>query len=194
MKTFTRSLFLSCLLIVANVLCREIPSYNQEYANYPQAKIDKLDLSKYKFDTSPIEGSRNKRSPASSTDKNDNDNFLIEAKLCESNIVFTRPIRLKNLDDKVQTIVNHENYTQYVRFEECMEPSFPCTGGVYPFDVKSFCHQNYNKVMLLTYDEELDCLAEDEFMIPSTCDCKIDTGDLMKGVHNSILSEKQQRG
>lgn len=195
MKTFSVN-FISLFIFITSVCIDGIPTKTNkthDYADYPEAAIDKHDLWRYnKFDTRPpVE--RTKRSPTSesTTKKEDNiQNYLIEAKLCESKIVFTRPQRLKNLDDKVQTIVNHRNYTQYVRFEECEVPSFPCTRDVYPFNVRSFCQQNYHKINLLAYDEDMDCLKEDEFIVPATCDCMIDTGDLLKGVHINILSGK----
>lgn len=182
MKTFLVCLFFSSIHISS---CRDIQIITENYANYPEADLDQLNLWAYKFNTQPIETSKSKRS---ADDKNQD--FLIEAKLCESKIVFTRPQRLKNLDNKVQTIVNHRNYTQFVRFEECETPSFPCTRDIYPFNVRSFCQQNYHKINLLAYDELMKCLIEDYFIVPSTCDCMIDTGDLLRGVHKNILSGK----
>lgn len=192
MKTFVFSLILGFVFVSLIQLCcgsdirREIETITEYYANYPEAELDQLDLWKYEFDTQQIKTGKGKRSAAD----NNQEDFLIEAKLCESKIVFTRPKRLKNLDDKVQTIVNHRNYTQFVRFEECDIPSFPCTRDIYPFNVRSFCQQNYHKVNLLAYDEEIKCLVEDDFIVPSTCDCMIDKGDLLRGVHKNILSGK----
>lgn len=153
---------------------------------YPEKQLDNLELWKYDFDTE-MEPERTKRSYSDDNQVNKKD-YFIETKLCDSAIVFTRPQKLTNTNNKLLTIVNHRNYTQFVRFENCLEPSFPCTRNVYPFNVKSFCHQNYHKVKLLAFDEENNCLLEDYFVVPSTCDCMIDKSDLFQGVHKNILN------
>jgi hypothetical protein len=156
---------------------------------YPEEYLDTLDLWKYNFDKQqePV----NVKPKRSVNDGGINiQDYLIETKLCESKIVFTRPQKLKNVDNKLMTIVNHRNYTQFVRFENCLEPSFPCTRDIYPFDIKSFCHQNFHKVKLLAFDQERNCLLEDYFVVPSTCDCMIDKNDLFKGVYKNLLNEE----
>lgn len=173
--------------------------------SYPEDKLDALDLWKYNFNSVPVNFDTKTKNSAEEdykepvvTDikrkrsiKDDDEvnlqEYLIETKLCESKIMFTRPRKLQNVNNKLMTIVNHRNYTQFVRFENCLEPHFPCTRNVYPFDIKSFCHQNYHTVRLLAFDQERNCLLEDDFVVPSTCDCMIDKDDLFKGVHKNII-------
>lgn len=160
--------------------------------SYPEDKIDALDLWKYNqmFNSRPAEDESGVMRKGRSLNERNNFNlqdYLVETKLCDSQIVFTRPQKLKNSNNKMLAIVNHRNYTQFVRFENCLEPSFPCTRNIYPFDTKSFCHQNYHTIKLLAFDQENNCLLEDNFVVPSTCDCMIDKDDLFRGVHKNIL-------
>lgn len=84
----------------------------EEDPNYPEQLLDSLKLWEHDWNSQPEKQSR-KRSISSMTTS---DSF-IETKLCDSSISFKRPQKLKNINDKLRTIVNHRNYTQLVRFE-----------------------------------------------------------------------------
>lgn len=146
----------------------------EEDPNYPEKILNSLQLWKYKFNLEP---KREKRSLTP-----DLDSYLIETKLCDSKISFNRPQKLKNINQKLRTIVNHKNYTQFVRMEVCSSVNFPCTFNIYPSSVRSFCHQNYKTVELLAFDERKNCLVAEKFSVPSACACVIDKEDLLKGV------------
>lgn len=145
--------------------------------NYPLEQLQKLELWKYNF---PTEKNREKRSTS-------DDQYLKETKLCDSTISFKRPQKLRNINNKWRTIVNHSNYTQYVRFEECSSLNFPCTYNIYPQPVRSFCEQTNMRLSLWAFDETTDCLIMDKFLIPSTCDCVIEKEDFFKGVSKNLL-------
>lgn len=101
--------------------------------------------------------------------------FFVETKLCKSNISFLRPQKLENSLGKVRTIINNPNYEQIIRFETCSSENFPCTFDVFPDKTKSsFCHQNYLLSTLLALDEERNCTVSDQFLIPTSCDCRIE--------------------
>ncbi|CRL01507.1 CLUMA_CG014486, isoform A [Clunio marinus] len=99
--------------------------------------------------------------------------IFTERKLCESQSAFIRPQKLKNVNEEMKLIVNHQNFTQIVRFETCSSENFPCTYNIYPKSVKSHCRQNYSIIQLLAYDENQNCLKIDQFKIPSSCECII---------------------
>lgn len=150
----------------------------EEDPNYPENILNTLSLWKYDFDDPP----KTKRSV-------NLESFLVETKLCESKINLMRPQKLKNTDGKLRTIVNHSNYTQFVRFETCSSENFPCTFNVYPKSVKSFCQQKQSSVKLLAFDEDRNRLVTEKFPIPMTCDCLIDKGDFLKGVNRDLIEE-----
>lgn len=148
--------------------------------NYPEKKLNSLELWKYKFDTPKV--FKAKRSISS-------DAFLVETKLCESKISFRRPQKLKNSHGRFRSIVNHLNYTQIVRFELCSSENFPCTFNIYPKSIQSFCQQKYLTLKMLAFDEDKNCLVTERFPVPSSCDCLIDKEDLLKGVKNDLLHQ-----
>lgn len=154
----------------------------EEDPNYPEQLLDSLKLWELDLNSQTEHQSR-KRSISPTT----SDSFLIETKLCDSSISFKRPQKLKNIDNKLRTIVNHRNYTQLVRFEICSSQNFPCTYNVYPKTVASYCQSVLRLVPLLAYDEDEHNVVNEKFLIPSSCDCMIDKGDLFRGVHNDIL-------
>lgn len=153
----------------------------EEDRNYPEQLLDSLKLWEYDLNPQPEQRSR-KRSPTTTSDS-----FLIETKLCDSSISFKRPQKLKNIDNKLRTIVNHRNYTQLVRFEICSSQNFPCTFNVYPKTVTSYCQSVLRLVPLLAYDEDEHHVLTEKFLIPSSCDCMIDKGDLFRDVHKALL-------
>lgn len=153
----------------------------EEDENYPEKILNSLELWKYKFDPEP-KSLKEKRSI-----NPDSDSYLIEAKLCDSRISFNRPQKLKNANEKWRTVVNHRNYTQFVRMEICNSANFPCTFNIYPSSVRSFCHQNYKTVELLAFDDHKNCLVAEKFNVPSSCACAIDKEDLLKGVKQDLL-------
>lgn len=162
-------------------------------SDYPQHLLNQLDLWKYQFNRdehyyeSEIESLRNKRSVDT---KGDTNQFLIETKLCESTISFARPRRLKNLNNQFRTIVNHQNYTQVIRQEECLSVNFPCTWNIYPKLVRSFCRQNEITQRLWALDEQRNCLVMDKFVIPVACDCIIEKEDVFRGVKKNLLQQR----
>lgn len=141
---------------------------------YPIKQLEKLDLWKYNFHSYRV-----KRSIS--------DQYLKETKLCDSIISFKRPQKLKNVNNRWRTIVNHENYTQFVRFEECSSLNFPCTYNIYPQPVRSFCQQSNMKLSLWAFDAETNCLIMDKFLVPSTCECSIEKEDFFKGISENLL-------
>lgn len=148
--------------------------------DYPLERLNKLDLWKYNFASG-----RQKRSSAD--DQRLGDDYLREVKLCDSAISFRRPQKLRNVNDKWRTIVNHANFTQFVRFEKCSSLNFPCTYEVYPQNVRSFCQQSHLKLALWAFDEEANCLIMDKFLIPSACECIIEKEDFFSGVSRNLL-------
>lgn len=153
----------------------------EEDPNYPENLLNQLNLWQYSFDTNPI-NSRAKRSSDL-----DFDTYLIEQKLCKLNVALNRPQKLRNINGEIRTIVNHQNYTQVVRMETCVAESFPCTRNIYPQSVRSFCHQNYNVVSLLAFDDRKNCLVTEKFRVPSSCACAIDKEDFFQGVSKDLL-------
>lgn len=147
--------------------------------SYPQKILDFLGLWRFEFDED-LEIFRHKRSLDSAP-------FLVEAKLCQSECSIKRPQKLKNVNNEMRTIVNHENYTQAVTFEICSTENFPCTFNVFPNSVRSFCQQKYTIHKLLAFDEVKKCVVNDKFLIPSSCDCMIDQEDLLKDVKKNNL-------
>lgn len=147
--------------------------------NYPEQILNTLPLWQYKFN-SPVEVPKAKRSASS-------DSFLVETKLCDSKISFSRPQRMKSADNKTRTIVNHLNFTQLVRFEYCSSENFPCTYNIYPKTIQSHCQQKYMLVKLVAFDDDNSCLVTEKFLVPSSCDCMIATGDFIKGVKEDLL-------
>jgi hypothetical protein len=142
--------------------------------SYPLEQLENLNLWKYNFPTN-----REKRSTS--------EQYLQETKLCDSSISFKRPQKLRNANNKWRTIVNHANYTQYVRFEVCSSLNFPCTYNIYPQPVRSFCQQSDMKLSLWAFDTEANCLIMDKFLIPSTCDCIIEKEDFFRGISKNLL-------
>lgn len=150
--------------------------HQSSYANeYPLNQLSKLDLWKY----FSHQNQREKRSM--------DNQYLTETKLCDSKISFRRPQRLKNINSKWQTIVNHANYTQFVRFEECLSENFPCTYNIYPKPIRSFCQQTTHVVTLLAFNSETNRLSMDKFNVPSSCDCLFIKEDFFSGVSKNLL-------
>lgn len=142
--------------------------------DYPLERLNALNLWKENFDRLRPEH-KVKRS------------FLAEAKLCESSISYRRPQKLKNTRNVLRTVVNHQNYTQYIRFETCQAENFPCTFNIYPNTARSFCNQTYSIVHLKAYDERRNCLVEEDFSVPTACDCMIDKSDFLRDVKKDLL-------
>lgn len=151
----------------------------EHYPEYPLEKLQELDLWKYRFPN--LSQVRHKRM------LKDANQYLIETKLCDSKISFYQPRRLTSMDGMPKTIVNHSNFTQLIRAEECTSANFPCTWDLYPKSVKSFCHQTYIKLNLWTFDDANNCLVMDKFKVPSSCDCIIEKEDFLKGVNQDLL-------
>lgn len=171
---FKRLIFLACFFVATAVAVDTI----EIDPNYPEEQLNRMDLWKYTF----AESIRQKRG----TDLNSNQ-FLMETKLCDSIISFKKPQKLRNVNKKWRTIVNHGNYTQFVRFEECSSLNFPCTFNIYPQPVRSFCQQNHHKISLWSMDVEANCLIMDKFFVPSNCDCMIEKEDFFRGVSKDLL-------
>lgn len=148
--------------------------YIENDPNYPENKLNDLPLWKYQFKSNVRE-------------KRENQQFLVETKLCDSKISFKQPQKLRNIKNKWRTIINHGNYSQFVRFEECSSLNFPCTYNIYPQQVRSFCQQNYLKIDLWAMDDAANCLVMEKFHIPSSCDCMIEKEDFFKGVSKDLL-------
>ena len=153
----------------------------EEDPNYPEKILNTLGLWKYNFDKNPLK-SRARRSTDFKSDA-----YLVETKLCKSNIVFHQPQKLKNINGELRTIVNHKNYTQIVRMETCEAENFPCTFNIYPKSVRSFCNQNYDTIQLVALDDRKNCLVTERFEVPSSCACAINKEDFMKGVSRDLL-------
>jgi Spaetzle len=150
-----------------------------------------LNLNQNKFWENIVNSKKSKReSRHFLKDISPSNQFLRETKLCESRISFKRPQRLKNVNNKWRTIINHSNYTQFVRFEDCLSRNFPCTYNIYPRPVRSFCEQNYHQISLYAMDDEENCLIMDKFMIPSSCDCMIEKEDFFQGVSKDLLDKR----
>lgn len=141
--------------------------------DYPLEQLEKIDLWKFNF---PIQRQKRSSSP-----------YLKEAKLCDSVISFKRPQKLRSVDQKWRTIVNHSNYTQFIRFEICSSLNFPCTYNIYPQAVRSFCQQSNSKLSLWAFDDESNSVIMDKFVIPSNCDCIIEKEDFFSGVSKNLL-------
>ena len=172
---FKRLFFLACFF-VATAVAVDILEIDP---NYPEEQLNSLDLWKYSFAES-----RQKRASA---DLNSNQ-YLMETKLCDSIISFKKPQKMRNVNNKWRTIVNHgSNYTQFVRFEECSSLNFPCTYNIYPQPVRSFCQQKFHKISLWSMDVEANCLIMDKFFVPSNCDCMIEKEDFFRGVSKDLL-------
>lgn len=150
----------------------------EEDPNYPEEILNSFELWRFKFDS--VDYRLAKRSL-------DSNSFITERKLCESNVSFIRPKKLKNVDNQLRTIVNHLNYTQTIMFETCSSENFPCTFDIYPNSVKSFCQQQYTKFELLAYDEDRNGIVTENFLIPSSCDCQIEESDFLKGVKKDLF-------
>lgn len=150
--------------------------------NYPEEILNGMDLWRYEFDSKP----RSERSA-----NLDSNSYLVETKLCDSKISFIRPQQLKNVDDKIRTIVNHQNYTQFVRMEICNAVNFPCTFDIYPRSVRSFCQQYYRTINFLAFDNQKRCLVTEKFNVPSSCACVIDKEDLLNGVKKDLLQQSR---
>jgi hypothetical protein len=156
------------------------PKFCEEDPNYPERILNGLELWRFKFDRNPV-NLRAKRSIDFNSDA-----YIVEAKLCKMNIALNRPQKLRNVDGILRTIVNHQNYTQIVRMETCISENFPCTGNIYPKSVRSFCHQNYDPVTLVAFDDRKNCLVTEKFNVPSSCACAIDKEDFFKGVSRDL--------
>jgi hypothetical protein len=180
--------FLIFVAIFATVGAESYAKCDSEFCendeNYPEEKLNSLNLWQYKFDDEP-KVAKSKRS----LNFNSNSDFLVEAKLCDSKISFVRPQKLKNVNEQFRTIVNHANYTQHVRMEICTSENFPCTFNIYPKSVKSFCLQRTSTIRLLAFDEQRNCLVTEKFPIPTSCECQIDKSDLLNGVPKDLLHE-----
>lgn len=150
----------------------------EEDPNYPERILNTLELWRFNIDSRT--DLRVKRSV-------DRTPFLSEKKLCESQISFMRPQKLKNVNGQFRTIVNHLNYTQIVKFESCSSENFPCTFNVFPQSVQSFCQQKYSSLKLLAFDEGENCIVTEKFLIPTSCDCLIDSVETLKGVRKDLL-------
>lgn len=178
-------IFTATLIVASSENSEEVEKCVSKFCekdpNYPVQVLEELELWQYKFDAQP-EMTKNKRSVNPNSD-----DFLIETKLCDSKISFARPQKLTNTQGKFRTIVNHQNYTQFVRTETCNSENFPCTFNVYPQSVRSFCHQDYKILKLLALDDRNNCLVTEKFVIPSSCACVIDKEGLLKGVKKDLL-------
>jgi hypothetical protein len=180
------------LLLLASVLSEDGEKYCEsvkdceEDPNYPETLINSLQPWRYQFNGDQFQDEIGKRKR--SVDINsDTNQYLIETKLCESIISFKRPRLLKNTRNQWRTIVNHQNFTQFVRHEACSSVNFPCTFSVYPKAVRSFCQQSNMTLSLWALDEQRNCLVMDKFNVPTTCDCIIEKEDLFRGVKKDLL-------
>lgn len=172
-----KSLFFLACFIVTTAVAFDLIEIDPNY-NYPgEEQLKTMELWKYNFPES-----RQKRSSEINSNQ-----FLMETKLCDSKISFKKPIKMKNVNNEWRTIVNHGNYSQFVRIEVCSSLNFPCTYNIYPQPVRSFCKQNYHKISLWSMDVEANCLVMDKFFVPSTCDCLIEKEDFFKGVSKDLL-------
>lgn len=169
-----KKIFYLASFIVTAVVSLEIVEHDPNYPKENQL-ID-IKLWKYNFNTG-----RQKRAYET------NQQFLQETKLCDSKISFKRPQKMKDINNKWRTIINHDNYTQFLRFEECSSLNFPCTYNIYPQSVRSFCQQKYSKISLWSLNDDTNCLVMDKFIVPSTCNCMIEKDDFFKGVSKDLL-------
>jgi hypothetical protein len=178
------------VLLLASVLCESEEKYCETIKdceadpNYPEEILNKLNLESYSFEERYTDEIRKRRSVDINSDANQ---YLVEAKLCESLISFKRPRLLKNTKNEWRTIVNHDNFTQLIRREECSSANFPCTWNIYPKAVRSFCQQTDSTVTLWALDEQRNCLVMDKFNVPTSCDCIIEKEDLFRGVKQDLL-------
>lgn len=165
---------------LAGKICED--SYCEEYPDYPLELLDSLELWKYKFPEQKIdEQKRHKR------DEKDANEFLVETKLCESRIKFVKPQILNNAQNRSKVVINHANFTQFVRIEECISTNFPCTWDVYPNTVESYCRQNYITIGLWSLNDRNNSLVKEKFYVPSSCDCIINKENFLQGVRKSLL-------
>lgn len=154
----------------------------EEDLDYPLKVLNSLELWRYKFPNQNVhEQVRHKR------DEHDANEFLVETKLCESKIKFIRPKMLRNAQNKLKVVVNHANFTQFMRIEECISDNFPCTWDTYPNTVESYCHQNYMKINLWSLNDQNNSLVMENFYVPSSCDCIIMKNQFLQGIRKSLL-------
>ena len=154
----------------------------EEDPDYPLELLNSLELWKYKFpDQNYDNQKRHKR------DEQDANEFLVETKLCESAIKFIRPKMLRNAQNILKVVVNHANFTQFMRIEECVSDNFPCTWNVYPNTVESYCRQNYMKINLWSLNDQNNSLIMENFYVPSSCDCIIKKENFLQGIRKSLL-------
>lgn len=166
--------------VVAAKFCED--SYCEEFPDYPLEVLNRLELWKFKFPEHKFDDQ--KRHKRDETDANE---FLVETKLCESKIRFIRPKLLNNVQSKLKVIVNHANFTQFMRIEECVSDNFPCTWDVYPNTVESFCKQKFMIINLWSLNDQNSSLVMDKFFVPSSCDCMIMKKNFLQGVRKSLV-------
>lgn len=152
-----------------------ISKYEINDQNYPEKTLESLNLWQYEFPEHRLK--RMRRSFPNQVRKP----FMVEKTLCDSKASYLRPQKLKNDRNVTRTIVNHRNYTQVIRFESCSSENFPCTFEDMPKFIASHCEQRYAPMQLLALDETRNLIVTEKFLIPSSCDCLIAQGDLLKG-------------
>ncbi|XP_055389809.1 protein spaetzle-like [Condylostylus longicornis] len=96
-----------------------------------------------------------------------------EETLCQSveRLIFPQAGMTK--DNNWSFIINHENYTQGIRIEECLKPGKPCLMAEnFPNGYRTECKQKYIYRQLLSMNEH-GIIKKDQFQLPSCCKCYI---------------------
>ena len=138
----------------------------EEYQDYPFDILNSLDLWKYKFPEQKVDDQKRHK-------RDEQDEDFVETNLCGS---IKRTIQPKILNNKLNTskvVVNHANYTQFLRIEECLNPMSSCALDVYPNTIKSRCSQKHMEITLWTLNDQNRSLVKENFFYPSSCNCVI---------------------
>lgn len=101
------------------------------------------------------------------------DDGYIRLPLCEYQERIIFPQAAKTKDNEWSIIVNHANYIQGVRVEECLKPNEPCCmTSNFPSAMQHQCRQRYTYRQLVSVDS-FGNVAKELFRLPSCCMCTI---------------------
>ncbi|CAG9800570.1 unnamed protein product [Chironomus riparius] len=160
LKLVIFSVFLASTL--AGKFCEDLIC--EDDSDYPLDDLNSLELWKYKFPQQKVDDQKRHK-------RDEQDTY--ETELCHSIKKTIHPKKLNNLLNKPQVVVNHGNYTQTLRIEECSNPRSSCDLDTFPntASTKTMCVQKHMEISLWTFRDQNRSLAQETFYYPSSCNC-----------------------
>ena len=64
----------------------------------------------------------------------------------------------------------------------------PCSANIYPTTINTKCQQKFKTIKLVTYNNRKKCLIQEQFSLPSHCECMIDSTMLLSGINKDLMA------